>query len=206
MYDARVDGGFPASSEFVAPPACKGGEECQPPPSEPPAKPSLASTAFSGAGNLAPPPPPPPTTKTVTKKTVVKCKKRKKLSHGKCVKPKKKINTKKSAARQPEGKVKMSINRMSLASLLALLTVLALGASSATAVAATPNWRVFAVALPSQLPPGPGGNGELELTVQNIGDAASKPGEPLTVRRSFTGGCDREARGHPGPPRRRQRT
>ena len=98
VYDARVDGGFPASSEFVAPPACKGGEECQPPPSEPPAKPSLASTAFTGAGNLTPPPPP-ATTTTVTKKVVVKCAKGKKLSHGKCVKPKKKkkkAKTKKS--------------------------------------------------------------------------------------------------------------
>jgi len=75
----------------------------------------------------------------------------------------------------------MSVNRMSLASLLALLAAVAFGASSATAAAATPNWRIFAVALPSQLPPGPGGNGEIELNVQNIGDAPSNPGESLTV-------------------------
>jgi hypothetical protein len=93
VYDVRVHGGFPVT---VPPPVCDSGDACKPPVSPQPgvfAPP--ASATFSGPGNLAPPP---AVVKKVTKKTV-KCKKPKKLSHGKCVKPKKKTSNKRGAKR-----------------------------------------------------------------------------------------------------------
>jgi len=48
LYDARVDGGFPAPSITLP---C-GGESCKPPPSPAPAIQPLASASFSGPGNL----------------------------------------------------------------------------------------------------------------------------------------------------------
>ena len=59
VYDARVDGGFPAGpGEARQAPACESAEACKPPPSEPPAQLFAASTALSGSGNLAAPPVP----------------------------------------------------------------------------------------------------------------------------------------------------
>jgi len=51
-------------------------------------------------------------------------------------------------------------------------------ASSATAAAGAPNWRLTAKAVPSDLPPG--GQGQLQLEVENIGDGPTN-GEPITV-------------------------
>jgi len=52
VYDARVDGGFPAS---VSPPPCDNGDSCKPPASPQPAVfGAPASATFSGAGNPAP--------------------------------------------------------------------------------------------------------------------------------------------------------
>ena len=67
--------------------AC-GGEECKPQISQPPAFPESASSTLTGLGNVAPvaPPPAPP--------PPVKCAKGKELSHGKCVKAKKKAKAK----------------------------------------------------------------------------------------------------------------
>jgi len=50
VYDARVDGGFPAPAE---PSLCMG--SCQGPPSPPPLFGTPSSTTFSGEGNVAPP-------------------------------------------------------------------------------------------------------------------------------------------------------
>jgi hypothetical protein len=53
LYDARVDGGFPA----VVPPAQECLEDnCQPPPSSPPAFVASGSSLVSGVGNLSTPP------------------------------------------------------------------------------------------------------------------------------------------------------
>jgi hypothetical protein len=80
VYDVRVGGGFPVSA---APPPCENGDSCKPPVSpQPGVFAAPASATFSGPGNPSPavaPPPPKKTTKTV------KCKKPKKLKHGKCV-------------------------------------------------------------------------------------------------------------------------
>jgi hypothetical protein len=59
LYDARVDGGFPAP---VAEASCSG-EECQGAPSPAPPLPSASSSVFAGGGNLTAPPvsPAPPT-------------------------------------------------------------------------------------------------------------------------------------------------
>src|SRR5271167_4061318 len=72
----------------------------------------------------------------------------------------------------------MSVNRVSLASLLALVAVLVFGTSSATAGAPTANWRVLSTAFPTDLPPGE--VAWIELNVENIGDAATS-GEPVTL-------------------------
>jgi hypothetical protein len=81
VYDARVGGGFPVSTP---PPVCDNGDSCKPPVlPQPSIFAASGSATFSGLGNPAPPPPvvkSKPTTKTV------KCKKPKKLSHGKCTK------------------------------------------------------------------------------------------------------------------------
>jgi hypothetical protein len=77
LYDARVGG--------VEPPAkvkCSGGG-CQGQPSAPPLFATPASATFAGPGNQSSGPP--LEVKKVTKKTV-KCKKPRKLSHGRCVK------------------------------------------------------------------------------------------------------------------------
>jgi hypothetical protein len=81
IYDARVDGGFPVSTE---PPSCDNGDSCKGPVSpQPGAFGAPASATFSGAGNLAPrsvEKPPPPTSS--------KCKKGLRRKHGKCVRKK----------------------------------------------------------------------------------------------------------------------
>jgi hypothetical protein len=89
VYDARVDGGFPAP---VTPPACSE-EACQVQTPPPPSLTTPASATFTGPGNLVQPAPAVPAPKKTTK--TVKCKKPKKLSHGKCVKPKAKKSSKK---------------------------------------------------------------------------------------------------------------
>lgn len=92
VYDARVEGGFPVPA---SPSTCDNGDSCKGPASpQPGVFGAPASATFSGAGNPAPEVAPPPK-KVVTKKTV-KCKKPKKLTHGKCLKPKKKSKAKKS--------------------------------------------------------------------------------------------------------------
>ena len=48
IYDARVDGGFPAPKP--PPPPCVG-ESCKPPPKSPPSLPVVATITFSGGGN-----------------------------------------------------------------------------------------------------------------------------------------------------------
>jgi hypothetical protein len=100
IYDARVDGGFPATEV----PVCTTADACR---AAPVPEPSIfgepASQTFSGAGNLAPPPP--------VLKTAVKPKKCKqgfvKNKKGKCVKSKvrkKKAKAKKSAHTNRRGK------------------------------------------------------------------------------------------------------
>jgi hypothetical protein len=79
VYDARVGGGEP---EPPPPPSCEG-DACQTP-VQAPNDPTPGSLTFSGPGNLV---------SALTSgresnsKKTVKCKKPKKLSHGKCVKP-----------------------------------------------------------------------------------------------------------------------
>jgi len=59
LYDARVDGGFPAGSgEAVQVPECESAEACKPPAGEAPAEPFPASAALSAGGNLIAPPVP----------------------------------------------------------------------------------------------------------------------------------------------------
>jgi DNA-binding beta-propeller fold protein YncE len=92
IYDARVDGGFPAPA---SPPACTTADACRTPVSP---QPSIygapASQTFSGLGNLAPPPP--TVVKKVTKKTV-KCKQGfVKNKKGKCVRKKSKKQAKRA--------------------------------------------------------------------------------------------------------------
>lgn len=55
VYDARVGGGFPASSP---PPSCSG-DACKAPPSIPPNPPAIGSGTLSTSGNLPPAAPPP---------------------------------------------------------------------------------------------------------------------------------------------------
>jgi hypothetical protein len=86
VYDARVGG---SEAEAIKPPACEG-DACQSPVS-PPSDPTPGSLTFQGPGNLmGEVKPPPPSKKTV------KCKKSRKLSHSKCVKPKSRKKTKKA--------------------------------------------------------------------------------------------------------------
>jgi hypothetical protein len=94
IYDARIcepEAGEPCITEPLPPlPPCLG-EACH---GIPPERSSLltgGSETFSGAGNLAPPTP------KITKKTV-KCKKPKKLSHNKCVRPRSKKHKAKRSA------------------------------------------------------------------------------------------------------------
>jgi DNA-binding beta-propeller fold protein YncE len=80
VYDARVDGVQPPA---VA--ACEG-TGCQGVPPTPPIFATPSSVTFNGIGNF---PPPPPAVLVKPKTKTVKCKKPKKLTHGKCLKPKK---------------------------------------------------------------------------------------------------------------------
>jgi sugar lactone lactonase YvrE len=91
LYDARVGGGEP---EPVKPPACEG-DACQNL-VQAPSDPSPGSLTFSGPGN--PVPFLAPRTKKTTKKAA-RCRKPKKRSRGKCVKPKKKAKRAKKAGR-----------------------------------------------------------------------------------------------------------
>lgn len=75
VYDASVDGYQPP-----APPLCAG-TGCQGVPPPPPIFATPASVTFNGAGNL-----PPPSPSGEAPKRTVKCKRGKKLSHGRCVK------------------------------------------------------------------------------------------------------------------------
>ena len=96
LFDARVDGGFPAGTGLVVqPPACEGVETCNPPTSEPPVESFPASTVFAGAGNLIPPLSPSPPTKRIAPKKKIKCPKGKRLERNKCTKQKTKKKAKK---------------------------------------------------------------------------------------------------------------
>jgi hypothetical protein len=78
IYDARVGGGFPVSTE---PPPCDNGDSCKGPVStQPGVFGAPASATFSGAGNLTPVP--------ITKPVPSKCKKGFVRRHGKCVRKK----------------------------------------------------------------------------------------------------------------------
>lgn len=59
VYDARVDGGFPAGqSEIAHGSGCESAEACKPPPAEPPVQLAAASARLSAGGNLLAPPVP----------------------------------------------------------------------------------------------------------------------------------------------------
>jgi hypothetical protein len=71
VYDAHVDGGFPAQA---AAPTCDNGDSCKPPASpQPSVFAPTGSATFNGLGNF-PPPPPPTVVKKVTKKTTAELK------------------------------------------------------------------------------------------------------------------------------------
>ena len=94
IYDVRVGGGIP---EPPSPPPCTTPEACRTAPVPQPAIfGAPASQTFSGVGNLTPPPTP--------KVTTVRCSKGKKLSHGKCVKQKRKKVKKARKARKTNRK------------------------------------------------------------------------------------------------------
>jgi hypothetical protein len=88
VYDARVDGSQPPAGA-----ACEG-TGCQGVPPTPPIFATPSSATITGIDDYPPPSSSPPPKKT-TKKTV-KCKKPKKLTHGKCVKPNKIKHAKKA--------------------------------------------------------------------------------------------------------------
>ncbi len=87
VYDARIGGVQPPS------PASCSGTGCQGVPPAPPIFATPASVTFNGIGNF--PPLSPLTSKPVVKK-LVKCKKPRKLRHGRCVKAKVKVKGKKA--------------------------------------------------------------------------------------------------------------
>jgi hypothetical protein len=96
VYDVRVSGGFPVS---VAPPPCDNGDSCKPPVSpQPQVFAASGSATFSGLGNPVPTVAPPPPKKATTK--TVKCKKRKKREHGKCVRVKSNKKSKRAKAKR----------------------------------------------------------------------------------------------------------
>lgn len=81
LYDARVDGGFPA----LAAPVCTG-TGCQGVPGTPPVFATPSSVTFAGVGNFAT-----GSGKPAIKQKAVKCAKGRKLAHGKCVKQRRKV-------------------------------------------------------------------------------------------------------------------
>jgi hypothetical protein len=84
LYDARVDGGRAEVSQ-----ACTG-TGCQGVPPAPPIFSTPSSATFNGAGNYPPASPPPTSKKPRPKKKQVKCKRRARKKHARCVKPKRK--------------------------------------------------------------------------------------------------------------------
>jgi hypothetical protein len=88
IYDARVEGGI-APQNPSSPVGCTG-EGCLGPVDPPTVWDAPASTTFSGTGNLKPAP-------TKPKKLVVKCSKRKKSSHRRCLKKKGEKGSKKAS-------------------------------------------------------------------------------------------------------------
>jgi hypothetical protein len=97
IYDARIDGGLPGPAP--RPTECEA-SACSTPPSAPTdATPS--SSTYQGPGNVVEPSKAP----AVVRKKTVKCAKGKKLSHGKCLKPKPKPK-KKAKARKTANKRK----------------------------------------------------------------------------------------------------
>ena len=87
VYDVRVGGGFPVTA---AASACTNADSCKPPASPQPAIfGAPASATFSGPANPAPSVTPPAVVKApVKKKAAVKCKRPKKVVHGKCARQK----------------------------------------------------------------------------------------------------------------------
>jgi hypothetical protein len=104
LYDARIEGGFPAP---LGAGPCEG-DACQNP-SPAPVYQTPTSLSFSGAGDI--PSGPPPTTTTVKDKTASKCVKPKRLSHGKCVKPKQKAKKAKKATRASRARTERRAGR-----------------------------------------------------------------------------------------------
>jgi hypothetical protein len=88
LYDARIEGGFPAPS---GPGPCEGDACDNPPPA--PSDPTPALLPSVGEGSLLSVVPPP-----VVKKNAVKCAKPKKLKKGKCVKPRAKKKAKQAGS------------------------------------------------------------------------------------------------------------
>lgn len=91
VYDANANGVLPISL-----PVCSG-SGCQGVPAAPPVFATPSSVTFNGIGNF--PPAPPPSTVVKPKSKMVKCAKGKHLSHGKCVKSKKRVKKAKRAVR-----------------------------------------------------------------------------------------------------------
>ncbi len=91
LYDARIEGGFPAP---LGAGPCEG-DACQNPLPGPVYQ-TPTSLSFSGAGDLSSEP---QHSTTTGKKAASKCVKPKRLSHGKCVKPKKKAKKATRASR-----------------------------------------------------------------------------------------------------------
>jgi DNA-binding beta-propeller fold protein YncE len=84
IYDARVDGGFPAPA---SPLVCTTADACRAAATpQPSVYGAPASQTFSGVGNITPPET--KATKATIKKKPAKCTKGKRLIHGKCVKKK----------------------------------------------------------------------------------------------------------------------
>jgi hypothetical protein len=81
VYDARVDGGFPAPAAQ----ACSG-TSCQGVPASPPVFATPSSVTFNGVGNFSPPAPTPAAVKSKSKPKAAKCKKGFVKKQNKCVK------------------------------------------------------------------------------------------------------------------------